>query len=51
MYEILVVDDDIKQLSIVGQTLNQEGYDVVKARTAQEALNQAAQEINALLGE
>jgi DNA-binding response OmpR family regulator len=38
MYEILVVDDDIKQLNIVGQLLDQEGYDVLKARTAQEAL-------------
>jgi two-component system alkaline phosphatase synthesis response regulator PhoP len=38
MYEILVVDDDATQLTMIEQLLDQEGYKVLKARTAKEAL-------------
>lgn len=39
MYEILVVDDDAIQLDMVETLLDQEGYDVLKARSAKETLN------------
>lgn len=39
MYEILVVDDDVMQLKMVEQMLHQEGYDVLKAQSAREALS------------
>jgi PleD family two-component response regulator len=34
MYEIMVVDDDAVQLDMVEQLLDQEGYGVLKARSA-----------------
>lgn len=39
MYEILVVDDDAIQLEMVETLLDQEGYEVLKARSAKETLS------------
>jgi len=38
---ILVVDDDLRTLKLVGLVLNQEGYDVVAADSGEEALEKA----------
>jgi len=38
---ILVVDDDVRTLKLVGLVLNQEGYDVVAAGTGEEGLEKA----------
>ena len=38
---ILVVDDDLRTLKLVGLVLNQEGYDVVAASSGEEALEKA----------
>ncbi|MAS36133.1 MAG: DNA-binding response regulator [Anaerolineaceae bacterium] len=38
MYKILVIDDDIQMLELIGQLLEREGYDVQVAEAADEAL-------------
>lgn len=44
MYKILVVDDDVMNLRMIEQLLDQEGYQIVTARTALEALRLAQSE-------
>lgn len=38
MYKILVVDDDIQMLELIGQLLEREGYEVQAAESAEDAL-------------
>lgn len=39
MYEILIVDDDAQMLDMVELVLHREGYSVLRAATASQALN------------
>jgi DNA-binding response OmpR family regulator len=49
MYTILVVDDDFESLEVMQQYLSQEGYTVLTAETARQAMHLAEQHSPALL--
>lgn len=42
--KILVVDDDINALKLIGYTLHKEGYEIIAAQSGQEALAKAQEE-------
>ena len=42
--KILMVDDDINALKLIGYTLHREGYEIIAAQSGQEALAKAQKE-------
>ncbi|HID64044.1 MAG TPA: response regulator [Anaerolineae bacterium] len=42
--KILIVDDDVNALKLIGYTLHREGYEIIAARSGQEALVKAREE-------
>ncbi len=49
MYKILVVDDDIQMLELIGQLLEREGYEVQSAESAEDVLMLVQREVPDLL--
>lgn len=49
MYKILVVDDDVQMLELIGQLLEREGYQSLTAVSAQQAMEMIEQDIPDLL--